>query len=126
MESSIATCPWDHLVEACREESQQCREILKHPGKAVILPSSNGFVKTVILAYSYYHHIVIRLDDIWFAIVSQLSLYINKHAEDLCHKFVAHKDQEELVVVEEGNRWTVDHGNLAKRMKDKLKKAWSI
>ena len=123
MGSSIAKGPWDHFVQTCRKESQQCREILqssKYADDAVILPAANGFVKTVIRAYSYHHHLVIRPEDIWFAIISQISLYINKHAEELRHKFVAHKDKKELVVKDVGSRWTVDHGNLAKRMKTKI------
>lgn len=121
--SSNVRGPWDHLVQACPKESQQCREVLqssKHAGDAVIHPSSNGFVKTVIRAYSYHHHLVIRPEDIWFAIISQISLYINKHAEELRHKFVAHKDKKELMVKAVGNRWTVDHGDLAKRMTTKI------
>ena len=111
--------PWDHLVQVCGQESQQCREILQSSNRAdnaVIVPSPNGFVRTVIRAYSYHHHLVIRPEDIWFAIISQISLYINKHAEELRHKFVAHEDKKELVVKDGGNRWTVDHGKLAKRM----------
>ena len=120
-----AKSPWDHLVQACGQESKQCREILqssKRADNAVMLPSPNGFVRTVIRAYSCHHHLVIRPEDIWFAIISQLSLYINKHAEELRHKFVAHKDKKELVVRDGGNRWTVDHGKLAKRMTTEIEK----
>lgn len=36
--------------------------------------TNNGFVDTAISAYSNHHHLRIRPDDVWCAILSQLSL----------------------------------------------------
>jgi hypothetical protein len=58
--------------------------------------SSNGFVHTVIEAYSNHYHLVIRPDDVWISILSQLSFYINAHAEELRANFVTHEGKEEL------------------------------
>ncbi|MCJ1308019.1 hypothetical protein MMC25_001669 [Agyrium rufum] len=71
-----------------------------HPFSAVY-QSCNGFVQGAIHAYSHHHHLVIRPEDVWFAILTQLSLYINKHAEELRGKLVAHKGQKKLVLVAE-------------------------
>ncbi|CAH0003918.1 unnamed protein product [Clonostachys byssicola] len=61
-----------------------------------ITASSNGFFWTAYEAYSSHHHLVIRPEDVWFAILTQLSFYINAHAEDLRSFFVAHSGQKHL------------------------------
>ena len=54
---------------------------------------------TVIEAYSKHCDLIIRPDDIWLTILSQLSYHINANAEDFRDKFVAHKGQKTLRVV---------------------------
>jgi hypothetical protein len=61
-----------------------------------ISPSDNGLVWAAHDAYSQHHHLVIRPEDVWFAILTQLSFYINGHAEELRSFFVAHEGQEHL------------------------------
>ena len=78
--------------------------------------SSNGFVKGAIRAYSDHHHLRIRPEDVWFAILSQLSLYINAHAEEFRGKFVPHEGKKELELEYDGTRYTVDFGGIAKDM----------
>ena len=63
-----------------------------------VLYSPNGFVWSVIQAYSHHHHLTIRPDDVWIAILSQLSIYINAHAEDMRAHFVAHDEKETLLL----------------------------
>lgn len=74
------------------------------------------------MAYSCHHHLIIRPDEIWFAILTQLSIYINHHAEDLRGKFVAHDDKKELEVVVVGDRYTVDHAFMADKMTHLIQK----
>ncbi|KDR84407.1 hypothetical protein GALMADRAFT_237259 [Galerina marginata CBS 339.88] len=80
----------------------------------------NGFVQAVTHAYNRHHHLIIRPDDVWIAILSQLSIYVNKHAESLRSQFVAHKGKAKLTVIASGSRHTVDFGGLAKQMTDKI------
>jgi hypothetical protein len=63
-----------------------------------IIPSTNGFVNTLIHAYGQHHHLILRPEDVWFAILSQFSLYVNAHAEELREKFVAHKGKPKMRV----------------------------
>ena len=63
-----------------------------------ILPHQNGLVHTCLEAYNHHRHLVLRPDDVWIAIVTQFSFYINKHAEELRSHFVAHEGKKELVV----------------------------
>jgi hypothetical protein len=81
-----------------------------------ITPSDNGFVWAAFQAYNQHHHLTIRPDDVWFAILSQLNFYINAHAEELRSHFVSHEGQKELVVEDIGTIDTVDFGRLSRRM----------
>ena len=82
----------------------------------------NGFVQACILAYNQHHHLYIRPEDVWFAILSRLSFYINAHAEELRKFFVSHHGQEPLVVREIGTIDTVDFGPLATQMMHEIEK----
>ncbi|KAK8070445.1 hypothetical protein PG997_010648 [Apiospora hydei] len=85
----------------------------------VLLAHKNGFVNAVARAYSSHHHLIIRPDDVWLAIISQFSLYVNKHAEELRGKFVAHEGQKELLIKYENvTRHTVDFADFAQNISD--------
>lgn len=76
------------------------------------------------MAYSSHHNLLIRPDDVWFAILTQLSIYINKHAEELRGKFIppSQNGKKELGVVEFGTRFSVDNGLMAEKMTHLLQK----
>ncbi|OCK75976.1 hypothetical protein K432DRAFT_361193 [Lepidopterella palustris CBS 459.81] len=79
--------------------------------------AKNGFVHTAVQAYSGHHRLVIRPDDVWNAIISQLSFYVNKNAEQLRDLFVAHEGKKELRIIMPA--WTVetiDYGDFALQM----------
>ena len=48
-----------------------------------ISPSKNGFIWSAYYAYSQHHHLTIRPEDIWFAILTQISFFVNTNANDL-------------------------------------------
>lgn len=83
-----------------------------------ISASQNGFVHAAWQAYSQHHHLIIRPEDVWFAILTQLSFYINAHAEELRAFFVPHQDKKDLEAVSE----IADFGYLALQMTDLLAK----
>ena len=119
--SQPAANPRDLLNRACDQEGMKCVELLQSSFdsnlKAAVQPSANGFVHGAIWAYDNHHHLHIRPEDIWFAIISQLSFYINCHAEELRELFIAHKGKKELVVTfPTGTRYTVDFGVFADEM----------
>jgi hypothetical protein len=103
-------------------DSKNCKWIIQSSvsedefSKSHIVESNNGFVHAAFTAYSWHHHLVIRPEDVWFAILSQLNVYINANAEALRDHFVSHQGQKELRVKEVGNIHTVDFGMLARRM----------
>lgn len=109
------------LKGACSNEHLECSELLQSSFDSdlqpAVYPSRNGFVQGVILAYSGHHHLRIRPEDVWFAILTQLGFYINKHAEELRGQFVSFEGKKELEVkFYGGNRYTVDFGIFAQKM----------
>lgn len=85
-------------------------------------PKSNGFVDGVYAAYSSHHHLRLRPEDIWFAILTQLSFYINKHAEDLRDLFVSHEGKQVVVISRPGTADTVNFGEMATAMTGQMDK----
>ncbi|CAA7259446.1 unnamed protein product [Cyclocybe aegerita] len=83
---------------------------------------NNGFVKTVVEAYNGHHHLVIRPDDVWIAILTQLSVYVNANSKELRSLFVKHKGKKTSRIYIPGNRRTVDFGSLAVQMTDEIQK----
>jgi hypothetical protein len=117
-----ATSIEDLFAQSCPTDSHSSSRIIQSSlpppifQDAHITPSQNGFVYAAFDAYSHHHHLTIRPDDLWFAILSQLSVYINAHAESLRSHFVAHKGKKELVIKDIGSIETVDFGVFARRM----------
>lgn len=90
---------------------------------AYVSPASNGFVDAAIAAYNQHHHLTIRPDDVWFAILTQLNFYINAHVEELRDVFVSHEGKKTLEVKMHGTAGTagtVDFGAFALAMADLL------
>jgi len=85
-----------------------------------VVVQKNGFVLGILLAYNSHHNLVIRPDDVWIAIVSQLNFYINAHAEELRDKFVSHNGKKNLVVVSTASIDDVDFGDLAVQMSEQI------
>ncbi|GJJ78992.1 hypothetical protein EMPS_11351 [Entomortierella parvispora] len=84
--------------------------------------NQNGFVDTALCAYNKHHHLVLRPDDIWIAIIAQFNLFVNANAEQLRHLFVAHEGKKELTVVAAGNRYTPNNGDMAVQMGELIQK----
>lgn len=49
------------------------------PDNGLVVANSNGFVHTLLRAYDGHHHVTIRPDDVWMAILTQLSLFVNNN-----------------------------------------------
>ncbi|KAL1949116.1 hypothetical protein VTO73DRAFT_10922 [Trametes versicolor] len=87
-----------------------------------LCPDNNGFVHAVMNAYATHHHLVIRPDDVWIAMLTQLNFYVNAHAEELRAYFVAHEGTRRLLVEDVGTRHSVDFGRLARAMTREIHK----
>ncbi|KAM0436681.1 hypothetical protein ACHAPT_002390 [Fusarium lateritium] len=119
-----ATSSLELLQKSCPDEHERSQRIIQSsfddiPGNG-IFPESNGFVDAAWWAYSQHHHLQIRPEDVWFSILTQLSFYINRNAEQLRSHFVAHRDRKEVKVCVVGSTEAVDFGQLAVIMTEKM------
>ncbi|KAJ7346390.1 hypothetical protein DFH08DRAFT_1081168 [Mycena albidolilacea] len=123
------------LSLACPDQHKKVEEILQFSldnadvsgcnlnGKITnLIPNQNGFVATLLEAYTQDHALVIRPDDVWLAILSQFNFFVNAHAELVRANFVAHEGTRELLIEAGGTRYTVDFGALAHQMTDLVEK----
>eukprot|EP00055_Hartaetosiga_balthica_P018205 m.130407 g.130407 ORF g.130407 m.130407 type:complete len:439 (+) comp9468_c0_seq9:65-1381(+) len=77
-----------------------------------------GFVGAATYAYNQHHHLILRPDDVWQAILAQFSLYVQTHAEELRDVFVNFEGKKTLEIVARGTLFTADFGRMAERMVD--------
>ncbi|KAJ4303212.1 hypothetical protein N0V90_002105 [Kalmusia sp. IMI 367209] len=81
-----------------------------------ISPSTNGFIWAVINAYRGHHHLQIRPEDIWFAILAQLNYFHNAHAEELRVGNLTHEGRKKLRVEDSGSLDYSDFAIMAARL----------
>ncbi|KAJ6545430.1 hypothetical protein B0H19DRAFT_1075743 [Mycena capillaripes] len=140
----VTFSPAKHLAESCswmkpgvtsaqilkrvcqaRNQAGQIMQfsIGKHSGPShtrfKVVPRTNGFVDTVISAYNNHYALVIRPDDVWLAIISQFSFYVNANAELMRANFVAHEGKKKLNIF---GTWPPDFGALAREMGEMIHK----
>jgi hypothetical protein len=63
-----------------------------------IRPSGESFVRGAIRAWGEHLHLVIRPEEVWFAILVQMNFYMNSHAEELRSLFVSHEGQQVMYI----------------------------
>lgn len=99
-----------------------CTEVLMESqfSTKVQASTNNGFVRTVIDCYNRHHNLVIRPDDIWTAILTQLSFYINKNAEEFRGQFVNFDGKKTLVVQIDGTLRSAPYDLFVTKMSDKI------
>ncbi|TFK66157.1 hypothetical protein BDN72DRAFT_900080 [Pluteus cervinus] len=119
--STRAVSTLDQFLVSCSpKQAQHCTKILQTSFREEdvdsLIPKRNGFVHTVLDAYSQHHHLQLRPDDMWMTILSQFSCFVNANVEYLRSKFVAHEGKQDLIVRRDGTRYTVDFGGMALEM----------
>lgn len=106
------------------------KEAERNPGSIIQQSSSStsktttlndaprGLLSAVCTAYNQHHHLILRPDDVWQAILTQFSFYVNANAEALRDKFVDFDGKKELVILADGTLFTYNFGSFASRMVD--------
>lgn len=79
-----------------------------------------GFVNTVVDCYNRHYNLVIRPDDVWAAIMTQFSFYVNKRAEEFRGQFVDFEGKKELSVRAVGSLRCAPYGYLVKAMSKEI------
>ncbi|KAF4956354.1 hypothetical protein FGADI_3931 [Fusarium gaditjirri] len=129
------------LQGASSQEADGCKQIIQSSfsfdgslEENHVSASRNGLVWSSFYAYSTHHHLTIRPEDVWFAIVTQLSAYINANSEKMRDYFVSHDGQKQLEVIDYATLHTADYGKLsqamaleiAKNIKDPALREWVV
>jgi hypothetical protein len=79
--------------------------------------AKSGLVSAAFDAYNSHQNLVLRPEDIWFAILCQFSFYVNAHSEELRESFVAHEGKKGLVLKQEfEDDASIDFGEMCKNM----------
>ncbi|CAL8083763.1 unnamed protein product [Orchesella dallaii] len=110
------------LVSELREyQKNNCTEVLQSTNFSNRSTSdTNGFVKTIVKAYNRHNNIIIRPDDVWAAIMTQFSFYVNKNAEEFREKFVNFEGKKELTVSSRGSLRNASYDFLVDLMAKKI------
>ena len=122
-----ASSDFELLKYSCYRNYLQCESIIQSSfsntiGSGTQLYSEdNGFVRAAISGYNNHHHLIIRPEDVWFAILSQLNLFMKLNAEKVRSFFVAHQGQKQLQVSDVGTRGTYDFAKMAEKMAGLIK-----
>ncbi|KAM5515704.1 hypothetical protein FOXYSP1_02655 [Fusarium oxysporum f. sp. phaseoli] len=111
------------LRGASSQEANGCNQIIQSSfsfngslEENHVSASRNGLVWSSFHAYSTHHHLTIRPEDVWFAIVTQISAYINANSEKMRDYFVSHDGQKKLEVIDYATLHTADFGKLSQLM----------
>lgn len=92
----------EFLERACPDVHEYTQDILHSSMPSVpftdVMPQSNGFVHTVLKCYNEHHALIIRPDDVWLAIMTQFSCFVNGNAEAMRSLFVLHEGKKELAL----------------------------
>jgi len=108
--------------EASSSLSEVLESSLTPSDLSQLIESRNGFVYTCMRAYNTHHHLVLRPDDVWIAILCQFSSYVEANAEAMRGYFVNHEGKKELVVQKSGTRHSVGWGQVAEEFGELLEK----
>ncbi|KAI9566125.1 hypothetical protein HD554DRAFT_2119562, partial [Boletus coccyginus] len=95
--SSIS--PLEFLKEACPDAHANTDNLLHSSFGAMledVIPQRNGFVHTILECQNECHALTIRPDDVWIAIISQFSCFLNGNADALRSFFVLRDGKKEL------------------------------
>lgn len=88
--------------------------------KHVNTPFRNSFVGACVLAYNEHYVLQLSPDDVWIAIMSALSRYINANGDWLRPLFVDHEDQMQLTAVGGGTLQTANYDDLITQLVGKI------
>jgi len=77
-----------------------------------------GLISAAVRAYNTHHELVLRPDDVWQAVLTQFSFYVQANAEELRGRLVDFEGKKQLVVKAGGTLFTADFGKMACRMVD--------
>lgn len=115
-QKTTTTDPMEALRVSASSKGAKLMQSSVEARKSAFTPSTNGLVDAAMEAWNGHHHLVLRPDDVWLAIISQLGFFINAHAEELRHLFVNHEGQKPLKVTQFAHPDKADYAGFAIEM----------
>ncbi|PHH62457.1 hypothetical protein CDD81_7104 [Ophiocordyceps australis] len=91
---------------------------------STIYPSSSSLVRAAIEAWGQHQHLVIRPDEVWFEILSQLNFYMNRNANLVRQHFVSHDGQEQIQIVANGDDEMISA--FGSKIQERVKTKWLL
>lgn len=95
-------------------------ELLKSSLETQQVHCKHGLIFTALEAYSKHHHLVLRPDDFWTALLVQFSLFIDNRAEEFRQTFVDFEGKKELIIGMQGTLRTCQYDSFVLLMLDKI------
>jgi hypothetical protein len=96
----------DHLKKSCADKCEDYQSMIQNYMHSIdpawpehISVSSNGFLHACLAACTEGHHLSLSPDDVWLAILSQLSFYVNANEERVREFYVEHKRRKEPEII---------------------------
>mmetsp|Transcript_35787 Transcript_35787/g.52456 ORF Transcript_35787/g.52456 Transcript_35787/m.52456 type:complete len:394 (+) Transcript_35787:244-1425(+) len=101
-----------------REDKDKLSIIQSSESHCDVQAAHYGLVSAIMDAYNHHHNLILRPDDVWQAILTQFSFYVNAHAEELRDRFVDFDGKRKLIIEMPGTLFSADFGEFANRMVD--------
>jgi hypothetical protein len=117
--------PLDRYATQSMSSMMQKNKVMDRQGRVLLKTTEsanletrlgNGFVGTAFEAYNNHCHLVLTPDAVWIAVTTALASFIDRHAEQMRHLFVAHDGKKELVVEGGGTIKSADYDGLVGRL----------
>jgi hypothetical protein len=120
------------IQNACPKDTSSKTQVLISSYESLqssdnIVASSGSFVRGALEAWAHHLHLVLRPEDIWFAILVQLNFYMSANAEKLRTLFVSHEGKENIIL--ETNDMNADSlksllGQFSSAIQERIKTEW--
>lgn len=110
--------PMGRLKRVKRDDKSSAHIIQSSGATAPVIPTRYGLVSVALDAYNKHHNLILRPDDVWQAILTQFSFYVNANAEGLRDSFVDFNGKKTLVITMGGTLLSANFAVFANRMVD--------
>jgi hypothetical protein len=89
-------------------------------------PGSDSFVRGAIEAWAQHQHLVIRPEEVWFTILTQMNFYMNAHGDDpdVRSVFVSHQGKENIHI--EADTWRQVLAGFKFEIQKRVKTDWLL
>lgn len=113
----------EHLERLVKSPLEAVSRVPKG-SQVVALPGMHQFVAAVGTSFAYHYPLVLSPDSVWLTISQGLALHINRHAEDVRKRFVAHEGKAQIVIRRDNfmkgapdNDWEGAFGEFSEKIK---------